>query len=416
MILRARVVVPVSHPAVEDGAVVVSAGRVTAVGRWGQVGRGRRVATVDLGDVALVPGFVDAHCHLDYTDMTGQLVPPSSFVDWIKSITETKAGWGYSDYAASWLRGAGMLLASGTTTVGDIEAVPDLLPEVWVPTPLRIISFLELTGVRARRRPQAILDDAVAKIHSLPLGRCRASLSPHAPYSTTPALLSACARVARGRRWRLSIHVAESAEEWAMFRDGRGPMYAWIARNQRDMSDCGGITPVQHLARYGLLGDHLLAVHANYLGADDASLLARHGVHVVHCPRSHAYFGHARFPAADLIRQGVSVSLGTDSLATVFKARRESVQLDLRAEARAYVRAHRGQEPEAVLRMITLHPAHALGLRGLAGEICPGAFADLAAFPFGGGPAEAPEAVLHTTHPASRVMIGGQWVYPPLAT
>ena len=103
------------------------------------------------GEVVLLPGLVNAHCHLDYTDMAGELPPPRTFTDWIPLITAAKTAWGYSDYARSWLRGAHMLLRNGTTTVADIEAMPDLLPELWDATPLRVFSFLEMTGIRARR-------------------------------------------------------------------------------------------------------------------------------------------------------------------------------------------------------------------------------------------------------------------------
>jgi hypothetical protein len=88
--------------------------------------------------------------------MGGQLPAPKTFLDWIPLITAAKSSWSYSDYAASWLNGAHMLLKSGTTTVADIEAMPDLLPEVWDATPLRVFSFLEMTGIRAKRDPAEI--------------------------------------------------------------------------------------------------------------------------------------------------------------------------------------------------------------------------------------------------------------------
>jgi len=108
---------------------------------------------LDLGEVILLPGLVNAHCHLDYTGMAGEFLPPKSFTDWIKLITAAKGGWTYSDFAQSWLNGAQMLLRNGTTTVADFENVPELLPEVWNATPLRVFSFLEMTGVKAAATP-----------------------------------------------------------------------------------------------------------------------------------------------------------------------------------------------------------------------------------------------------------------------
>ena len=131
MILRARVVLPVSRPPVENGAVIVSGNRIRSVGSWQDLRARSTGEIVDLGEVILLPGLVNAHCHLDYTDMAGLLPPPKTFTDWIHLMISAKAQWGYAEYARSWLNGARMLLQTGTTTVADIEAVPDLLPEVW---------------------------------------------------------------------------------------------------------------------------------------------------------------------------------------------------------------------------------------------------------------------------------------------
>ena len=121
MILRARVVLPISSPPILNGAVEISGKRITCIGRrHDRVEQAGGQERVDLGEVILMPGLVNAHCHLDYTLMAGQFPPPKVFTDWLKLITTTKAGWSISEYSASWLAGAQMLLKTGTTTVGDI--------------------------------------------------------------------------------------------------------------------------------------------------------------------------------------------------------------------------------------------------------------------------------------------------------
>ena len=263
MILRARTILPVSQPPIENGAVVISGNRIRAAGAWTELRSMAGEKVLDLGEVILLPGLVNAHCHLDYTDMAGALPPPKNFTDWIPLITAAKSAWSYSEYAHSWLHGAHMLLRTGTTTVADIEAMPDLLPEVWDATPLRVFSFLEMTGIRARRDPEEILREAVEKMDSLTHARCSVSLSPHAPYSTLPKLLRLSARFARKKRQRITTHIAESEEEFEMFTRAQGRMYDWLERNERDNSDCGRGSPVQHFARHNMLGENLLAVHVN---------------------------------------------------------------------------------------------------------------------------------------------------------
>jgi len=413
MLLRARVVLPVTRPPIDDGAVLISGNRIRTVCSWRELTVRAGEPVMELGDTILLPGLVNAHCHLDYTDLAGEIPATQRFTDWIKSITTAKAGKIYADFAQSWLRGAQMLLRTGTTMVADIEIVPELLPEVWLATPLRVFSFLEMTGVKSRREPRFVLDDAVRKIESLPVSRGSAGLSPHAPYSTMPELLRLSAATARAKGWRLVTHVAESDLELEMFSHARGEMFDWLQRNERDMSDCGLGSPVQHLERHGYLADNLLAVHVNYLAPDDAALLGRRGVSVAHCPRSHAFFQHRRFPREELAGVGVNICLGTDSLASVTRVRGRPMELNLFTEMQSFATAHPDVPPQTIVRMATLNGARALGRQGTIGQLSENALGDLIAVPFSGNCADAFEAVVHHVGDIAASMIDGQWVRPP---
>jgi cytosine/adenosine deaminase-related metal-dependent hydrolase len=402
-----------SQPPIENGAVAISGSLIVEVGRWRDLRPHKSQEVFDLGDVVLMPGLVNAHSHLDYTNMVGQFPPPKVFIDWLKLITATKAGWNYSEYVESWCHGAQMLVRTGTTTTADVEAVPELLPEVWKQTPLRVISFLEMIGITGRRSATDILRESLERLEPLALKGSRVGLSPHAPYSTLPDLLRLSGVAARQRNWRVTTHVAESALEFEMFVQGRGPMFDWLRGSTRDMSDCGLGSPVQHLERCGLLRENLLAIHVNYLGKADAASLARRGVHVVHCPRSHHYFGHSAFPIRRLQRAGVNVCLGTDSLATVVKTRRQGVELNLFEEMRALASTNSWLSPKAILRMATLNGARALGMTGQVGELTKRAFADLIAIPFLGKSREIYNTVLAHSGAVSASMINGRWAIAP---
>jgi aminodeoxyfutalosine deaminase len=413
MVLRARTLLPVVRPAMENGAVIIAGNRIRAVGPWRDLRPQARGKILDLGDAVLLPGLVNAHCHLDYTHLAGMLPPPKTFTDWIPLIMGARAEWGYSDYMRSWREGARMLVRTGTTTVADIETVPDLLPEVWDDTPLRVFSFLEMTGIRARRDPRGVLREAVEKIDSLAHPRCAAWLSPHAPYSTLPELLRLSAAIARKRRWRLSIHVAESEPELEMFLRARGNMFRWMERNARDLSDCGLGSPVRHLARNRVLGENLLAIHANLLVRGDAALLGKHRVHVVHCPRSHDYFRHPPFPRRRLANAGVNLCLGTDSLATVRKTRKQNPELDLFEEMRELAAGEPDLSAAEILRMATVNGARALGLAGQIGGLSQNALADLIVIPARTQAKAVYDDVLAHAGPVSASMIDGRWVVPP---
>ncbi len=415
-LLRARIVLPIARPPIADGAVKIFRNRVVAVGLWRDFSAAARRRATDLGDVALLPGLINAHCHLDYTDLAGEFLPPRHFTDWLKLIVAAKGNRSDADFASAWRRGAEMLLRTGTTTVADIEAVPGILPEAWTATPLRVFSFHEMTGIKSRRPPTEILAEAAGKIATLPTtARHRAGLSPHAPYSTTPELLRLSAQTARRRRWRVTTHVAESPEEYEMFQHARGPMFDWLRQSQRDNSDCGRGSPVQCLARAGALGKNFLAVHVNCLAPGDAALLARSGSSVVHCPRSHAFFTHPKFPFKELTAADVNICLGTDSLASIVEKRRRPVELNLFAELRKFAARHPGVSAHTVLRLATINGAQALGLSGKVGEISKKSFADLIALPCTEKLMDIYDAVIHHTGDVAASLIDGQWAIAPKA-
>ncbi|HYG22307.1 MAG TPA: amidohydrolase family protein [Verrucomicrobiae bacterium] len=413
IVLRSRILLPISGPPCDNGAVLISGNRIRKVGTWNEIARESRGDVMDLGDSILLPGLINAHCHLDYTGMAGLLPPQKRFTDWIKLMLAAKAEWNYTEFAESWLQGAQMLVRTGTTTVVDFEAVPELLPDVWSATPLRVHSVLEMTGVRSRRSPESILNEALQRADHLHDGRSCTGLAPHAPYSTAPELIRIAAEAARERHWLLSIHVSESVLEFDMFQHARGEMFDWLKRNERDMSDCGHGSPIRQLASLDALGPNLLAVHLNYIDAADPALLATHGAHVVHCPRSHFYFQHADFPIHDLQHAGVNVCLGTDSLATVYKRRHDSVELSMFDEMSCFAEKFSGVNPKDILRMATVNGARALQLQGQAGELIEGALADVIAIPYDGPIQQASEAAVNHRGGVMASMIEGQWAITP---
>jgi cytosine/adenosine deaminase-related metal-dependent hydrolase len=273
------------------------------------------------------------------------------------------------------------------------------------------MSFMEMIGITGKRKPAAIVKEAVDKITSLGITG-RAGLSPHAPYSTLPALLRLAASAARKNRWRVVTHVAESASEFEMFTQAKGEMFDWL-KESRDMSDCRGRSPVEHLHECGLLGKNLLAVHANYLQDSDVPLLSRYEVNVVHCPRSHFYFRHPPFLLKRLLDSQVNVCLGTDSLASVYKLPRQPVHLDMFEEMRSLAVAHSSLEPAKILEMATLNGTLALGMHKHIGQISRGSLADLIVLPGADRITNVYETVLAHRGNVAASMIEGRWAIAP---
>ena len=404
-----------TEPLIDNGAVVVENGRIQWLGPWRNCPIEYTTKHVtDLGEVVLMPGLINAHCHLDYTNMAGQIPPPKSFPDWVKTILSFKAHWSFSEFAESWLSGARMLINSGTTMVADIESAPELPAETWKATPLRIISHYEITGVKSQRPPDEILADAMDWLDTLPqLEGKEGTISPHALYSTTPELMRKAAKFAHDRSLVISTHLAESEAEFQMFTHRHGLFYDWL-KGQRNMTDCGHGSPVQLASQYGLLNEKFLAVHVNYLAPGDAELLGNAGASVVHCPRSHDYFEHARFPLEEFKKAGVRVCLGTDSLASSRKERGGNPTLNLWDEMRLFSKTYPAISPREIFEMVTLVPAAALGKRQDAGALQTKALADCVALSYS-GPVQDKRMYEEVLHAGSvrEVFVGGELVRRP---
>src|SRR5262249_6794117 len=149
------------------------------------------------------------------------------------------------------------------------------------------------------------------------------------------------------------------------------------------------------------------------LAQPDCGLLRPLGVTACHHPRSHAHFPHIQYPWEELQKAGVNLCLGTDSLATVRIERDQPLELDLFAEMREFLRRAPAFSPETLLRLVTVHPARALGREGELGELTPGATADAIAIPFAGPARTAFEAILRHQGPVHASLIGGAWAIQP---
>jgi cytosine/adenosine deaminase-related metal-dependent hydrolase len=403
MILRARLIVPVAGPPIPDGAVEVDGGRVVRVGPWREFGTGTRGVT-DLGEQVLLPGFVNAHCHLDYTSLRSSIHAGPTFTDWIRRINALKATLEPDDFLRAVRDGFAEAARFGTTTVLNIESVPEVMPALGEP-PLRTWWFYELIDVRPRVHDDATLAGALSFFDAPPGGlQGGFGLSPHAPYTASPALYRLAARFARERAMPFTTHVAESFEEMVMFAHGRGALHDFLARIGRPMSDCGHGSPLHHLLTHGCLPPGAILAHLNELAdSDDARLAAdplTRTFTVVHCPGSHRYFGHTRFPLERLRALGINLALGTDSLAS-------NRSLSMFREMRLLAESHPALDPADILAMATANGGAALGLRGRLGVIAPGACADLISVPFAGKKAGVFEALLAHNTPVSWTMLDG---------
>ena len=309
---------PINEPPIRDGWVAIDRGRIVATGRRSA---NKSEPETDLGAVAVLPGLVNAHTHLELSYLRDEVPPASEFVTWIRAVMAARRR--HPDPASDEIldgvdRAIAEAIASGTAVVGEISNTLVTFPGL-LRSPLAAVVFYELIRFNAQE-PRALVEQAAEEVSRLgTTGRVRASLAAHAPYSVAPLVFRAIREVVdRDPFAPCSVHLSESVEEVEFIRTGGGPWRALLDElgvwDPRWVPPGG--SPVQFLDESGFLAGRLLAVHGVHMTADDLSRLARRGATLVACPRSNGHTGAGAPPIADFYRSGVNVAIGTDSLAS----------------------------------------------------------------------------------------------------
>ncbi len=371
-------VLPVDGPPIADGRVSYEDGRIVEVG----TGRAER----HFEDAAIVPGFVNAHSHLEYAVYAG-FGDGAPFATWLATHMDRKRLLDREHMRAIALRGAADSLAAGITTTADYS-FSGAAAGAAAATGLRAVVYLEVFAVdpadaeRQFAATRALVDET-------PL--VRIGISPHAPYTCSVAVY----------RWCLSLgipvgtHLAESAGEHEWLEHGTGPLeqIGPVLVPPTGMRSVATLEPV--------LGPELLCAHCVDVKPAEVELLADRDVPVVHCPRSNALLGCGVAPLAQFRTAGLRVGLGTDSPASapsfdVFEEMRTAIYL-----ARAKAKDPEALDAEAALRLATVDAARTLQLDDQVGTLAAGKRADLAVVSLAGSPYHPVE------DPVAAVVFGG---------
>lgn len=368
--LRARTIYPVDRPAIDGGVVTIDGERIVDLEPASTAAGPVR----DLGDVALLPGFVNAHTHLEFSHLRAPLGRAGlPLFEWLPLAIAARASHANAIDAAL-VQGLQECLLAGTCAIGEIAtADANAYPADTRPS---MVTFLEVIGFSRARADSAFaaLQERLTRVRST--GRI-VGLSPHAPYTVSPELLRMLVELAKEHQMPVAMHLAECAEELELLSDGSGPFRELLkAHSMWDPEAIpAGSRPIDYLKMLAE-APRALVIHGNYLRAVEHQFLAERSdrMSLVYCPRTHAYFGHPPYPLAKLLTRGVRVVLGTDSRAS-------NPDLGVRGELRHVIRSHPEVTADAALRMATLDGARALGCDDEFGSITVGKRANLVAIP-----------------------------------
>ena len=334
------------------GVVEISAGRIVALRR----------ARGAVPDRVLLPGLVNAHVHLQLPPLRQA---PRDFVPWLRAVIAARAGIPARELVATAASGLAQLLGDGVTAVGEIDS-SGLSPQALRQVPLAGRCYQEVLGFALGPAAARTL---VRQRMQAGTRHCPAGLSPHAPYSVSPALL----RRVQATGLPLAVHLAEDRAELALLAAGTGPLATLLRELGKLPADFvpPRLTPTAWLARAGALGGRTQLVHAQHLAPREAEQIAAAGAAIVVCPGTIEHFRRAPPPVPAWLQLGIPVGLGTDSLAS-------NTGLSLRREMARARGLWPELSPEQVLAMATRHGGRALARPGL-GRLRVGGRADLLA-------------------------------------
>ena len=364
-------------PPVAGGAILVRDGLVAEVGTLAELKRRHSATVTDHHDCAILPGFVNAHTHLELTHFPSWRLRthvdynPRRFSDWIIQLIKITRVLQVEDFRTSLVEGMRKCVEAGTTAVGDVITRYDLLTSYDVP-PLRGRLFFEALGhdtARFRER----LDQALSAADGMHAEFLSPGLSPHAPYTIGEANLPAIRDVALSRGLPLAVHISESQAESDFIFDTSGPLatelYPFVGWEQYLMPP-RHCSSTELLDRHGLLTSTTLAVHCVHINLADAQILKQRGVTVCLCPRSNDRLDVGPAPLSLLRKLDIPLALGTDSLAS-------NDSLSLWDEMRFALDMFPDDlSPADVFRMGTSGGAAALGLYSGLGSLAAGKRAD----------------------------------------
>jgi cytosine/adenosine deaminase-related metal-dependent hydrolase len=410
-LITAPWVMPRPATFIADGAVLVADQQIVRVCQADEISDSFLTAThIYLKDCLLMPGLINAHCHLELTSFSNLCPLPGTidFIDWILSVITARKEAPAERFRNGLAAGQQLLLESGTTCVGDFRSPDFFQTDDSSGNKMRAIHFLEIISREESPGQDHLLElPGFNTFHETKQDSLiQIGIAPHSPYTVSLPLLSQLTSIAKKHQLPLSMHLGESTAESLFFRDSQGPiatkLYPFVGW-QDFLPPAYGKDSIDILLQENLI-HHLSAVHLGTARPDHFKEFARLAVKPILCPRSNHTLGNPLPDLEAMLDSGLRPALGTDSLASV-----ES--LSLWDEMRFVRKIFPDLPAEIIFTMATINGAAALGLQDV-GQLAPGCQADIIAVQLQTSrhPPCLDEIIEHTDKQAVRmVMVGGEW-------
>ena len=311
-LFRAPWVIPITSSVIRDGAVVVNHDAIIAVGSYSEISSSYPDIPVTECLGVILPALVNAHIHLDLSiyGPVKQESSESTMCDWISHLLQKRIN---SNYSAKEIKlaaqlvvqkqhesGVGLMLDITNSELGEFDSCP-----------AEIETLFEMLGP-SRSATQA----AIGTISELAEDTV---VTGHAPYSTTPELLSYIKERCKKQDSLFSMHLAENIDEALLLTDGSG-CFAQFLMDRGVESDTYPIEAIDsdgvvgYLHKMGILDEKSICVHCIHLTQKEMKILADSGAHVCLCPGSNEFLYVGIASLEKLLDHNILPALGTDSI------------------------------------------------------------------------------------------------------
>lgn len=312
-LITANTILPISSPPIKEGTLLIADGKIKEIGgKTNLRKRYPRITTIELGNGILLPGFVNAHTHLELGWITRRMGNFNGFIEWLEQIIRAKkTGTTREEIEKSTRNGIKSLIVNGVTTVGEVSSFGGIDKPILKKSGLRTVLFIELFDrnedfLKAQRFEQEEL------FEERPF--------PHAPYSCSPNFLKKLARFQSKTEIPSGIHLAESPDEVKFLRGykngfeqkifpliEKGPFHRIKARS-----------PFQYLKELkSFYKTKVTTVHMVHVHPAEIEEIKKNEIGVVLCPRSN-YFLKVGAPPIKHYSELDRIGIGTDGLSSNF--------------------------------------------------------------------------------------------------
>jgi len=321
--------------------------------------------TYQLTDHILIPGLINTHTHAAMSLFKG-FADDLPLQEWLNNhIWPAEKEFVNSSFVKDGsILGLSEMIKSGITTFNDMYFFPDATAEAVKELGVRSnigLVVLDFPTNYATDPEDYLLKGFEFRDKWRNEELITTSIAPHAPYSVSDEAFTLINTYSEELNINIHTHLHET--QWEI----------------EASIDKYGITPVQRLNNLGIIGPSLTAAHCVYLNDQDMGILAKNKVSIVHNPSSNMKLGSGIADVAKMLKQNLSVSLGTDSSAS-------NNRLDIMEEMRLAALLIKGstKSPESIpaneaIKMATINGAKALGLGSVIGSIEKNKKADLVA-------------------------------------